>query len=191
MSTTVTYKGSTLTTAENQTRVLKTSGKYLEDDVTIVDVTSAAPVLQTKSVTYTPSESQQTDTVEADVGYDGLEEVDITINAIPYPDGDLMEFGFAGLTGTSWTFNSSIDFSSVSGRDANFQFDFSSNGNNYDGISIASPFGIAYLYDNSSTTVYLMSWTNQAYRDITITGGTDATNADLIAFIEANATQTS
>lgn len=40
MSTTVTYKGQTLTTAENQTRVLKTSGKYMEDDVTIVDVTS-------------------------------------------------------------------------------------------------------------------------------------------------------
>lgn len=40
MSTTVTYKGATLTTAENQTRTLKTSGKYLEDDITIVDVTS-------------------------------------------------------------------------------------------------------------------------------------------------------
>lgn len=40
MSTTVTYKGNTLTTAENQTRVLKTAGKYMEDDVTITDVTS-------------------------------------------------------------------------------------------------------------------------------------------------------
>lgn len=39
MSTTVTYKGSTLTTATNQTRTLKTAGKYLEDDVTIVDST--------------------------------------------------------------------------------------------------------------------------------------------------------
>lgn len=40
MSTTVTYKGETLTTAENQTKTLRTSGKYLEDDLTIVDVTS-------------------------------------------------------------------------------------------------------------------------------------------------------
>ena len=40
MSTTVTYKGSTLTTAENQTRVLQTSGKYMEGDITITDVTS-------------------------------------------------------------------------------------------------------------------------------------------------------
>lgn len=46
MSTTVTYKGSTLTTAENQTRTLKTSGKYLEDDITIVDVTSGGSVTQ-------------------------------------------------------------------------------------------------------------------------------------------------
>ena len=40
MSTTVTYKGSTLTTVNNQTRTLNTSGKYLEDNITLVDVTS-------------------------------------------------------------------------------------------------------------------------------------------------------
>lgn len=43
MSATVTYKGETLTTATNQTRVLETEGKYLEDDITITDVTGAAP----------------------------------------------------------------------------------------------------------------------------------------------------
>ncbi len=40
MSATVTYKGNTLTTATNQTRVLETAGTYLEDDITIVDVTA-------------------------------------------------------------------------------------------------------------------------------------------------------
>ena len=40
MATTVTYKGSTLTTLTNQTKTLKTAGKYMEDDVTIVDVSS-------------------------------------------------------------------------------------------------------------------------------------------------------
>ena len=40
MSTTVTYKGDTLTTVNNQTRTLNTSGKYLEDDITLVDVTT-------------------------------------------------------------------------------------------------------------------------------------------------------
>lgn len=43
MSATVTYKGETLTTATNQTRVLETEGMYLEDDITITDVTGAAP----------------------------------------------------------------------------------------------------------------------------------------------------
>lgn len=41
MSTTVTYKGSTLTTVENQTRTLNTSGKWMEGDITLVDVTSS------------------------------------------------------------------------------------------------------------------------------------------------------
>ena len=40
MSTTVTYKGSTLTTVSNETRILTTQGKYLEDNITLVDVTS-------------------------------------------------------------------------------------------------------------------------------------------------------
>ena len=39
MSTTVTYKGSTLTTVDNQTRTLKTAGKYMEGDVILTDVT--------------------------------------------------------------------------------------------------------------------------------------------------------
>lgn len=39
MSTTVTYKGQNLTTVENQTRTLTTAGKYLEDDITLTDVT--------------------------------------------------------------------------------------------------------------------------------------------------------
>ena len=38
MSTTVTYKGNTLTTVDNQTRTLLTSGKYMEDDITLVDI---------------------------------------------------------------------------------------------------------------------------------------------------------
>ena len=39
MSTTVTYKGETLATVNNATKVLETEGKYLEDDITLVDVT--------------------------------------------------------------------------------------------------------------------------------------------------------
>ena len=42
MSTTVTYKGETLTTVNNQTRTLETAGKYLEDNLTLTDVSSSA-----------------------------------------------------------------------------------------------------------------------------------------------------
>ena len=54
MSTTVTYKGNTLTTVDNQTRTLNTSGKYLEDDITLVDVTSvpSGTLTITQSGTY-------------------------------------------------------------------------------------------------------------------------------------------
>lgn len=38
MSTTVTYKGSTLTTVDNDTVTLETAGKYCEDDFTLTDV---------------------------------------------------------------------------------------------------------------------------------------------------------
>ena len=45
MSTEVTYKGSTLTTATNQTKILKTAGKYLEDDITITDESSGGSAI--------------------------------------------------------------------------------------------------------------------------------------------------
>ena len=44
MSTTVNYKGSQLVQFDNDTKVLKTQGKYLEDDITIQDVSSSVTV---------------------------------------------------------------------------------------------------------------------------------------------------
>lgn len=48
-----------------------------------VAVPSDAPNLQTKTKTYTPSTSQQTDIITPDTGYDGLDEVGITVNPMP------------------------------------------------------------------------------------------------------------
>lgn len=40
------------------------------------------PTLQTKTVTYTPTTSQQTDTISPDSGYDGLSLVNVIVNAM-------------------------------------------------------------------------------------------------------------
>lgn len=45
MATTVNYKGAVLTTVDNQTRTLKTAGKYMEGDLTLVDVTGGATAI--------------------------------------------------------------------------------------------------------------------------------------------------
>lgn len=41
MSTTVTYKGNTIATVNNQTKTLSTAGKWLEGDITLVDSTNS------------------------------------------------------------------------------------------------------------------------------------------------------
>lgn len=81
MSSTVTYKGSTITTVSNTTKTLTTAGTYLEDDITITDV-SASTTLQTKTKSYTPTESSQAEDVTADSGYDALEKVSVSVGAI-------------------------------------------------------------------------------------------------------------
>lgn len=76
MSTTVTYKGSTLTTVSNQTRTLKTAGKYMEGDVILTDSSASTPTIQSLSIT--PSTSQQTFNAS---GVDGYKPV--TVAAMP------------------------------------------------------------------------------------------------------------
>lgn len=50
MSATVSYKGETLTTVNNATKTLLTEGKYLEDDITIVDVSGGGSTLIEKNI---------------------------------------------------------------------------------------------------------------------------------------------
>lgn len=49
----------------------------------IANIPTGTPTLETKSKTYTATESQQTDQVTPSVGYDGLDKVNVTISAIP------------------------------------------------------------------------------------------------------------
>ncbi len=79
MSTTVTYKGSILTVANNNTKTLKTAGKYMEGDVILVDVSKGGGAeINNQDKSVTPSESQQS--ITADSGYTGLGTV--TVGAI-------------------------------------------------------------------------------------------------------------
>lgn len=55
MATTVTYKGETLTTVDNATKVLQTAGTWMEDDLTLVDVSGggSSDTLNWKAVNQT------------------------------------------------------------------------------------------------------------------------------------------
>ena len=82
----VTYRGQIIRSmSASGTEVLHTGGKLCDDDITI-DYTSpggGGANLQTKSVSYTPSESAISDTILPDPGYDGMDEVDVSVAAIP------------------------------------------------------------------------------------------------------------
>ena len=108
-------------------------------------------------------------------------------------DGDELEYGTAGLAGTTWYFNASPAKPSWLADSAQFDLSFESNGVQSTGLSfmgIGGDYGMSYMPTIGAAYItYFGGWQNQAYRTISITGGADATNADLIAWIEANATQ--
>ena len=93
MSTTVTYKGETLATVSNTTKTLTTSGKYLEDDITLTD--NSTPTLQTKTG-ITPTTSSQT--ITADNGYDGLDSVQIDAMPTGAKNAQVNTWGWTSTT---------------------------------------------------------------------------------------------
>ena len=104
------------------------------------------------------------------------------------------------LTGTTWVLNDSIAYM-PSGYHLNgednlgyvYAINFSSNGNSYSSITFGDIdyFGNdgGFAYGNTKVYNQATGYTNNAYKMISITGGTDATNASLISWLEANATQ--
>lgn len=74
MATTITYKGSDLTSFSNTSKTLRTAGKYLEGDITI----TAGLDVNNQNKTVIPTEASQS--ITADTGYSGLGTV--TVNGI-------------------------------------------------------------------------------------------------------------
>ena len=74
MATTITYKGSDLTSFSNTSKTLRTAGKYLEGDITI----TAGIDVNNQNKTVIPTEAIQS--ITADTGYTGLGTV--TVNGI-------------------------------------------------------------------------------------------------------------
>lgn len=83
MSSTITYKGETIGTASNSTLTLETEGTWLEDDITIVDVTSGGggAVIEPLSVT-------ENGTYTAPSGVDGYSPVTVNVAGASGWDGD-------------------------------------------------------------------------------------------------------
>lgn len=95
------------------------------------------------------------------------------------------------LTGTTWYFNSSLNYPFSSD---NYSLNFTSNGVTYTNLQL-DDYSMYYSNPNVTVTAYgpqsgPPAWSSQNYRTISISGGADATNAALYAFISANATQT-
>ena len=75
-----------------------------------------------------------------------------------------------------------------------YSVDFTSDNRSYPYLYFAEYYSnsaLVYLTTSSNYTVVYVenTWQKQALRVITITGGADAENADLIAWLEANATR--
>lgn len=94
------------------------------------------------------------------------------------------------LTGTVWVFNNSLSFPSNAHT---YNLSFVSNNVNYTSIYVSDSdeSWLDYRYTGTTTQSYTAwdGWTNNAYKTIEISGGTDTTNSNLILWLKENATQ--
>ena len=96
------------------------------------------------------------------------------------------------LTNTTWILNNDLHSATYIGIKNIFFVSNNSNFARIDTDEIESDGILVYGFAGSNTEVYNVfsgGWTNQAYRTIKITGGTDVSNTELINWLVTNATQ--
>lgn len=95
------------------------------------------------------------------------------------------------LTGTEWIFNDTIDFTLIS-SDTTFNINFIIFQSQATSLTIR-PNGnelVCYVPGLDNVQIYYNGWSDEDWKTISITGGTDAANSTLITWLKANATWT-
>lgn len=125
----------------------------------------------------------------------------------PEPEPEPEPEGITDLTGYTWVGNSSLsniapsgtDITSKDGMAENYAINFTCNNVSYTYFNVLdrdySPYGYFYSNealnsDDGTTVVYTESWISDNFKTIQIIGGTDATNSNLIAWLQNNGTLT-
>lgn len=91
----------------------------------------------------------------------------------------------SNLTNTKWIFNSTVDTTNY----GDFNIIFNSGSMQNVGMTYGSGDTVSYNTLGNDYVAYSNNaWLDEDYRIIEITGGTDVTNSDLIAWLEENAT---
>lgn len=94
------------------------------------------------------------------------------------------------LTNTTWKFNDVPDISTSNSWQIDFTSDYASTKHNGLKVRISRPNALQYAH-GAGITINVFTegaWVHEEYRTITITGGTDSTNATLISWLQVNAT---
>ena len=142
------------------------------------------------SVTYTVTNATEGDVLSGKSFYKATSTTTATLSVGTYtpPTG-----GFnIDLTGTTWVFNNQVDGVNIY---HSFQINFT-DGNSHSWSYLATNYdskteNIYYMDGKDDTVVYepLNGWVSTGYKTISITGGTDASNPALVAWLLTNATK--